>query len=349
MDFKKIQSIFFTGLIIIFGITSLYIFRPFLYPMFWAAVLAISFYPCYLYIEKYIKNRSASASITVVLILSLVVLPLLLVAALLVNQSAGLYDKVANSVSLFSVEDVKTNLKNLPVVGNYIGQIQTEGPEFAKRSAETVSKFLLQNFKALTQYSIRFFFLFFIMLYTLFFFLRDGKRMLNRLMHLSPLGDEYEEMLYKRFTSTARATLKGTLIIGAVQGTLGGILFALTGVQGALIWGVLMTLLSIIPGVGAGLIWLPTGVIMLALGHTGQGLAILLVGFFVISLIDNLLRPPLVGRDTQMHPLLILFSTLGGIAAFGISGFVIGPVVTALFLAVISIYDHYYKRELTHN
>lgn len=349
MDFKKIQSAFFTGLIILFGITSLFIFRPFLYPMFWAAILAISFYPLFLRLEKYIKNRSASAGITVLLVLAVVVLPLLLIAALLVNQSSALYTKVTNSGTFLSVEDVRTSIENLPFIGNYMDKIQAEGPEFAKKTAQTVSSFLFQNFKALTQYSLRFFFLFFIMLYTLFFFLRDGKRMLNRLMHLSPLGDEYEEMLYKRFTSTARATLKGTLIIGVVQGTLGGILFALTGVQGALIWGVLMTILSIIPGVGAGLIWLPTGVIMLALGHTGQGLTILLVGFFVISLIDNLLRPPLVGRDTQMHPLLILFSTLGGIAAFGISGFVIGPVVTALFLAIISIYDHYYKRELANN
>jgi predicted PurR-regulated permease PerM len=187
------------------------------------------------------------------------------------------------------------------------------------------------------------------MIYTLFFFLKDGKRMLTRLMHLCPLGDVYEEMLYQRFTSTARATLKGTIIIGTIQGTLGGILFAITGIEGALIWGILMILLSLIPGIGSAIIWLPAGIIMLGLGNIWQGVTILAVGMFVISLIDNILRPALVGKDTQMHPILILFSTLGGIAFFGISGFIIGPVITALFLAVVSIYEHYYKRELQDN
>ncbi len=168
-------------------------------------------------------------------------------------------------------------------------------------------------------------------------------------MHLSPLGDQYEQMLYQRFTSTARATLKGTLIIGGIQGVLGGLLFYFTGVEGAFVWGVIMTILSIIPAVGSFLVWFPAGIIMIATGNIGAGITILLVGAIIISNIDNVLRPPLVGKDTQMHPLFILFSTLGGIMLFGVSGFIIGPVLMALFLAVVSIYDHYYKTELDRN
>ncbi len=349
MDFKKIQSGFFFGLIAIFGITSLFIFQTFLYPMFWAAVLAISFYPVYVKVDKHIKMPSGSAGITLLIILALVVLPLLFVATLLVGESKSLYDKLSNINIFESVDGIQQQLGSVPVVGEYIQNIQTQGPEFAQKTAEFISSFLLNNLQAVTEYSLRFFFLFFMMLYSLFYFLRDGKIILKKLMHLSPLGDEYEELLYSRFTSTARATLKGTMITGAIQGTLGGILFAVTGVEGALIWGVVMTLLSIIPGVGSSLVWLPTGIILFALGNVWQGITILAVGFGVISVIDNLIRPPLVGRDTQMHPLLVLFSTLGGIVVFGISGFVIGPVIISLFLAVISIYDHYYKKELSHN
>ena len=186
-------------------------------------------------------------------------------------------------------------------------------------------------------------------IYSLYFFFKDGPKILSRIMHLSPLGDQYEKMLYERFTSTARATLKGTFIVGSIQGIIGGILFWLTGVEGALIWGVIMIALSLIPGIGSFLIWMPTGIIMLALGNLWQGLTILLVGAFIISTIDNLIRPPLVGKDIQMHPLIVLFSTLGGIFLFGISGFVIGPVLAALFIAVMSIYEEHYKRELNDN
>lgn len=196
--------------------------------------------------------------------------------------------------------------------------------------------------------SVKFVFMLFIMFYTLFFFFKDGPRLLKYLMRVSPLGDKYEAMLYEKFTSTARATLKSTLIVGGLQGTLGGIFFWIAGVEGALVWGIIMIALSVIPAIGSFIIWLPTGIIMLALGNIWQGLLILIGGMF-ISIIDNIIRPPLVGKDTQMHPLIVLFTTLGGIFLFGISGFVIGPIIASLFLAIISIYNFYYRGELDSN
>ena len=156
-------------------------------------------------------------------------------------------------------------------------------------------------------------------------------------------------MLYEKFRSTARATLKGTFIVGGVQGIIGGILFWATGIEGALIWCIIMIALSAIPAVGPSIVWFPAGVIMLALGNFWQGITILLVGLLVISTIDNFIRPKLVGKDIQMHPLLVLFATLGGIFLFGISGFVIGPVIASLFIAVMAIYDHHYRNELQNN
>jgi predicted PurR-regulated permease PerM len=168
-------------------------------------------------------------------------------------------------------------------------------------------------------------------------------------MHLCPLGDRYEQKLYDRFTSTARATIKGNLILGAIQGGLGVILFTLTGVPGALIWGVIMMLFCVIPGLGSFIVWFPAGLITILAGNTWQGIIILLVGALIISTIDNFLRPVLVGKDIQMHPLLVLFSTLGGIVVFGASGFIIGPIIAALFMAFWDMYEGYYHEELNHN
>lgn len=342
------RSVFFFGLIIILGLMVLYLFRPFAYPIFWAAVVAVMFYPIFLWINKHIKIPSMSSLITAILVIVVLFLPLTLISVLLVQESADLYQKIADGNYFGAVENVATQLEDSSV-GPVLTKVKAEWESYAASGARALGVFVFNNLRDITQNSLRFLFMAFIMLYTLFYFLKDGKDILGKLMHLSPLGDRYEKMLYDRFTSTARATLKSTLIIGGVQGILGGILFAITGVEGVLVWAVVMTILSIIPAVGSFLVWMPAGVIMLIAGNVWQGLVILIVGAVVISNIDNLLRPPLIGKDTQMHPLLVLFSTLGGIVFFGVSGFVIGPVLMSLFLAVMSIYDHYYNHELSNN
>jgi predicted PurR-regulated permease PerM len=179
------------------------------------------------------------------------------------------------------------------------------------------------------------------MLYTLFFFIRDGDKFLGMAMRVLSLGQEREKVLYERFVATARATLKVTMIIGGLQGSLGGLMFWVTGIEGALVWGVVMILFSIVPVVGCSIIWIPAGVIMLLMGHFWKGILILAFGVFVISMVDNLLRPILLGRDVQMHPLLIFLSTLGGLSLFGFSGFVIGPIITSLLLAMWAMYDQF--------
>jgi predicted PurR-regulated permease PerM len=183
------------------------------------------------------------------------------------------------------------------------------------------------------------------MLYTLFFFVRDGDQFFRMAMKVIPLGMGREKFLYERFIVTARSTLKVTLIIGGIQGALGAIVFFATDVEGALIWGLLMILMAIVPVVGCSIIWAPAGIVMILMGHIWQGILILAVGIFVISTVDNLLRPILLGKDVEMHPLLIFLSTLGGIIIFGFSGFVIGPVVTSLLIALWEMYEEFYRKE----
>ncbi len=347
-NFQKMRNIFFFSLILILGIILLYVFRPFFYPIFWAAVIAVLFYPLYKFICKHLKWQVTSSIITLMLVILILFIPLTLLFSLVINESIDLYQNVAQGNLINKVQGVAGWLEKTPF-DPYLQSIRDNWTGYASKAAQNISLFLFNNLKAFTQNSIKFVFMLFIMFYSLFFFIKDGPQMLKRLMRLSPLGDQHEAMLYKRFTSTVRATIKGTFIIGGIQGCLGGLLFWITGIEGALIWGIIMTALSVIPGIGSFLIWLPAGIIMLALGNFWQGIIILLVGTLIISTIDNLLRPLLVGKDIQMHPLIVLFSTLGGIFLFGISGFVIGPIIAALFFSIISIYEHIYNNELENN
>lgn len=348
ISFGKMRSAFFLGLIILLSIGVLYLFAPFAYPVFWAAVIAIVFYPVYAQILRKIKRESFASVISVLLIFLIIFTPLTALSTVLVRQSHDLYVKVSNSELIKNPEQVSNWLTSNKFTAPYITKIQNDWTNYAAKAIQWVSNFLLTNIKNVTQNSLNFILMTFIMFYTSYYFFKDGKRMLTRIMRLSPLGDEYEEMLYNRFTSTTRATLKSTLIIGSIQGTLGGILFWITGIEGAFIWGVIMTIIAIIPAVGTPIIVIPAGIIMLVLGNFWQAL-VLLIGSLIISTVDNVIRPMLIGKDTQMHPLVVFFATLGGIALFGISGFVIGPVIAALYISVMSIYEHYYKKELKDN
>lgn len=306
------------------------------------------FYPHFTWLNDRLRSPGLSSGIMITVVILTIFIPLALITTLLVNQSLSLFTSLSNYDLMHDVQGLTVYLSSTPV-GPYLENLRTDWPKYVADISGWLNQYVFAGLKSITQNSLNFFFMLFIMLYSLYYFLRDGERMTLRLMHLSPLGDKYEKMLFERFTSTARATLKGTVVIGLVQGMLGGILFAVTGIPEAFLWGLIMAVLSIIPALGTALIWLPAGLITLLLGNVWQGLTILLFGMFVISLIDNLLRPVLVGKDTEMHPLLVLFATLGGIALFGITGFIIGPVIASLYLSTMSIYDHYYKNELEIN
>ena len=153
-------------------------------------------------------------------------------------------------------------------------------------------------------------------------------------MRALPLGDARERFLMRRFAEVSRATIKGTMVVGVVQGTIGGIAFAALGIGAPVLWGAVMAFLSILPAVGSALIWLPAAIILIVNDRVVAGIALIFIGVLVIGLVDNFLRPLLVGRDTRMPDYLILLSTLGGLAGFGFAGIVIGPIIAAFFLAV---------------
>lgn len=350
MDFTKVRNYLFLGLLAAVTIGFLATIKVFAYPIFWAMVIAAIFYPLYNWLNKKIKHPDLSSTVTMATIFLVIVIPFSILGTLIVRQSLNLYSSINNNRTqiIQTVQDATHWIKNNPFTKQLNINDEFWVEKFSQLTEKTTT-FLVNSITSFTQNSVVFMIMFVIMFYALFFFLRDGKKLLQKLMHLCPLGDRYEKKLYERFTSTARATIKGNLILGAIQGGLGVILFALTGIPGALIWGVIMMLFCVIPGLGSFIVWFPTGLIALLSGHVWQGIVIFTVGALVISTIDNLLRPILVGKDIQMHPLLVLFSTLGGIVVFGASGFIIGPIIAALFMAFWDMYEEYYRSELNHN
>ncbi|MGD8991462.1 MAG: AI-2E family transporter, partial [Desulfobacterales bacterium] len=201
-----------------------------------------------------------------------------------------------------------------------------------------ISSFLIDRLRAVTVGTVNFLFMLFIMLYTMFFFLMDGDTLIDKILYYLPLEDQDERRMLNKFTSVTRATLKGTAVIGILQGALAGAAFAVVGIDSAVFWGTIMAVLSFIPGIGTALVWGPAVIILAATGHLAKGIGLGVFCAAVVGSIDNLLRPILVGRDTQMHELMILFGTLGGIIMFGVVGIIIGPIIAALFVTIWDIY-----------
>jgi len=344
------RHIIFFGLLAIISIVFVFLIRPFFFPIFWAAIIASLFYPVHRAILDKLKRANLSSILTLLIALLVIIIPLSLISSLIVREAFDLYTAIRDNQSSINntIQNVVSWLRDNPLTQ----KLDIDPALITERVSQLVafiSNFIFNALKSLTQSSLEFIVLFVIMLYTLFFFLRDGEKMLKKAMHLCPLGDKQEIKLYEKFTATAKATLKGTLIIALIQGALGSIMFLLLGIQGALIWGIIMALFSVIPGFGSYVVWLPAAIIMFILGNVWQGVVIILFGALVISTVDNFLRPFLVSKGAQMHPLIILFSTLGGIIMFGISGFILGPIIAAFLLSLWEMYEQYYREGLDNN
>ncbi len=307
----------------------------FLLAGFWAVALAIIFNNWLVAFDKRLPNSpNLAAFFTLSLILLVVVLPLIFIALALIGQSQQLYSEVqAGNYNINQLTDLF--LENVPYFESLLTRFNIDIENFRSQISNSAAELLqIIGSQAITytQNFLNLMVQFFLMLYLLFFFLRDGKSLVQAIGDAFPLGEEVEMTLMNRFASVTRATLKGTMIVAMVQGAIGGILFWAVGIQGAVLWGVLMTLLALLPVGGSAIVWVPAGIILLFEGQTLSAAIVFLVGSLIIGLIDNILRPQLVGRETQMPDYLILLATLGGIAWVGLAGFIIGPVLAALFI-----------------
>jgi predicted PurR-regulated permease PerM len=340
-----IKHIFFFTLLIAASLAFLFLLRPFFEPLLWAVTLAVLFSPLHKFILNKFKGRhSLSAFITLLLILFTVVVPASTLSVAVVNEGTNLYSEIRSGVYDFS-KPIAWVQKSLPIVSESLSKVGIDFEKLKSGFSDTAvnsSHWVATNLLNIGQNALTFTVLFLLMLYLLFFFLRDGHNIVELIIRVLPIGDEAERHLLSKFAEVSRATIKGTLVVGIIQGTLGGIIFALLGIESAVFWGVVMIGLSILPAVGSALVWGPAAIIFLANGHWGKALILFIVGALIIGMIDNVLRPILVGRDTKMPDYLILLSTLGGLAIFGLSGFVVGPVIAAFFLAIWVMFEAEY-------
>ena len=348
MEITKAKQYFFLGSLAVASVAFIYVIRPFFYPIFWAAVLASVFYPVYKRVSR-LLNPNFSSALTLILITIMFILPFSFFITLLARQIVIVFNSYGQTNQISGV---------INDVGNFLRtneQIQKLGINDAVLTqrldeiGKAVVTFVYQSLKSFTQNSVEFLIMFILMLYSLFFFLRDGEKIMKKIMFILPLGSKNEKLLYDKFTSAASAAIKGTLIVSVIQGFLGGLLFWATGIPGALIWGIVMSALATIPLTGTYIVWLPVALLKIATGQWLVGVIILSLGTLIVSTIDNFLRPIIIGKELSMHPVVILFATLGGLVVFGLTGFVLGPIIAALCQSLWELYEHYYKDELEKN
>jgi predicted PurR-regulated permease PerM len=323
--------------------------RVFLLTIMLAALFAGVTHPAYRSMVLVFRGRARLAAIaTLVLLLVLVIAPLLVVAGAVAGEARRVNETILPRLQQLVDEPGEFERRLRPIPGYefiepYRNQILTKAGELVG----SAGVFVFDALQATTRATAVFIFHFVVLLYTMYFFLIDGPRLLRTVLTYLPLDDFDKERMLERFVSVTRATLKGTILIGMAQGMLGGLAFWAVGIDGAIFWGTVMTVLSIIPGIGGALVWVPTAIILLATGQVWQGVALALFCSLIVGSVDNLLRPVLVGRDTQLHELLIFFSTLGGLLLFGAMGFIVGPLLAALFVTVWEMFGTAFRRELT--
>lgn len=343
MSQLTLQQKTFLLLLSIVTIAFGWILLPYAGAIFWGVILAIVFAPVYRWVLLKTKGRATLASILVLLlIVVMVILPLSLISAALVNQAAsvvelvrsgditvaGFFGKVMDALPGWAINLLdRFNLTNLSSLQD---KLTAGASQVSQAVAVKAINIGLYTFDFLTSLGI--------LLYLLFFLLRDGAALTARIRNAVPLSRKYKQRLFNNFTTVIRATVKGNILIAIAQGALGGLIFWFLDVRAPLLWGVLMAFLSLLPAIGAALVWAPVAIYFLATGSIWQGVTLIAFGILVIGLVDNLLRPVLVGKDTRMPDYVVLLSTVGGMALFGLHGFVIGPIVAAMFIATWDLF-----------
>ena len=325
------QKRFLILLLVIISLVFIVMIRQFVITLLLAAIVSGMAFPLYRWLLGVFRDRKALSSFaTIATVFLVVVVPLTFFLGIVVSQAVSISQAVQPEVQ--RLLDEPTTLDDLIDQVPYVEKdwVITKLGEVTQR----VGQFLIQRLAAATAGTALFLFNLFIMLYAMFFFLIYGRPVLDRMLYYLPLSNEDKDLMLEKFISVSRATVKGTLVIGIVQGGLAGLAFAVVGIKGAVFWGTVMVVLSIIPAVGAALVWIPAVVYLLATGQVGAGIGLAVWCGGVVGTADNFLRPRLIGQDTKMPDLLVLLGTLGGLSLFGAVGVIIGPIVAALFLTM---------------
>ena len=306
----------------------------YLIPVFWAIIFSILFSPFYNWLNKSTERPSLSSLITIFVILLLVILPSILILGAITNEVFKIVSILESGGFEIRSSSIIPSIENaIKLIGLNIDDIYKQLNQFAYSLSQLTYTTLIR----ITENIFSFIVSSLIMVYLLFFFLKDGENIINNCISVFPMDDDHERYLLDQFHQVTKVTIKGTFIVAFAQGFLGFVILSILNIQGAILWGFLMALFSILPGIGTAIVWLPITIFLIYSGMWLQGLILLFSGLFIIGLVDNLLRPYLISKETSLPDYLVLLTTIGGISLFGISGFVIGPIIASLFISIWSL------------
>ena len=335
----------FLLLLALVTVAFFWIISPFFGAVFWAMVLALMFMPVHRRLCARLRGRDTLAALgTLLFCMVIVVVPMIFVVGAMVDEATSFTQRLRTGE--FNPRTYFEQIQNaLPGwLRDLLGRF---GLFNAQDVVDKLTAAVVQGGQALTaralaigQNTLMLLVNLGIMLYLLFFFLRDGRDLAQTIRRAVPMQRQHTDFLLSKFATVVRATVKGTVVVALVQGMLGGVAFAFLGIHGAVLWGVVMSVLSLLPAIGAALVWAPVAIYLIATGSMIEGLGLAAWGVGVMGMVDNLLRPILVGKETKLPDYLVLLSTIGGLSIFGVNGFLIGPAIAALFVATWALFSH---------
>jgi predicted PurR-regulated permease PerM len=336
---KRLPSLLALGIVTLLGYLSYNIFLPFLTAIAWAIVFCVIFYPAYLFLLRYTRYSSLASGITILIIVAVISGPLSYISFALVSEARELVSKTGKGEGMF-FENILTNGKVAGFIdraGPYFGVSQGSAREFLIESGKKIGQgaldYLSAGFTNMVSLAVNFV----LMLLTLFFLFRDGTSLVGRVKDYLPFPELQKERLLQLTKDMIVSTIYGGVAVAVSQGILGGIAFAVFGIGSPVLWGSVMALCSFLPAVGTAIVWAPASIVFIFQGAYLKAMGLVLVGIFVISMIDNILRPLIIGGRTKMPMIIIFFTVLGGIKFFGLLGLIMGPLVFALFISIFEI------------
>tara|TARA_R110001592_G_scaffold162170_1_gene395180 strand:- start:189 stop:1241 length:1053 start_codon:yes stop_codon:yes gene_type:complete len=330
--------------LVLLGIISLLfalLLRPFWSAIFWATAITILFAPLQSYLLPRLGNRpNLTALVTLLTCSIIVILPVLALLSAFIQEGSNLYSMIQSQEIRPGqfIDRVVSAIPFLPGLMERAGVDTDNIRSYLSSSAIGMSELIAQQALSIGRDTLNFTVKLTLMLYLTFFLLRDGEHLVSLMKAAVPLSETRKSLLFNKFVEVTRATIKGNLLVALVQGALGGLIFWILDIPGPVLWMVVMAFLSLIPAVGAALVWVPAAIYLYASGDWLSASILVAYGALIIGLADNVLRPILVGRDTKLPDYIVLFSTIGGIALMGINGFVVGPLIAAVFLAFWNIF-----------
>lgn len=339
----KIEQLYTTISIAIFvGLFYLFykVLSPFLVPIAWAMVLSIIFYPVYRMFAKLVKRPWVASLITLLIILIILIGPFAYILSALVDEITQTYSTIEDRglEVITKIQEHPTFSKLFEKINSYTEKSGIDLNEAIIRSLKSIGTYIGEHISQLFKNIVVFVMSFVIMCFTIFYFLKDGEALVNYIKGHLPFIEEQKREVEKRVKEMVIAAIYGGLVVGIVQGTLGGLAFLVLGISSPVLWGSAMAIFSLVPIFGTFTIWGPVSVVLILSGSYAKGIGLLLFGFLVISMVDNILKPLIIGGRTKLHTLLIFFSVLGGIKFFGFIGFILGPIIAVLCLSLLEIY-----------